>query len=75
MILEAKLNLIPLPKAKAVLVIHFTELLDALGATHAVLTHGPRGDGPFVLDHTRNSPAPAPARDHSSVRNAGACVR
>ena len=36
-ILEAKLNLVPLPKAKAVLVIQFQETLEALAATPFIL--------------------------------------
>ena len=39
--LEAKLNLVPLPKAKAVLVIQFHDLLDALSATPGILEHRP----------------------------------
>ena len=34
-VLEAKLNLVPLPKAKAVLVVQFKDLLEALGADAA----------------------------------------
>jgi len=59
-VLEAKLNLVPLPKAKAVLCIQFRELLDALAATPAILKHSPSAvevmDG-FILSHTRQSPA------------------
>ncbi len=40
-ILEAKLNLVPLPKAKAVMVIPFAELLEALAATPIILQHKP----------------------------------
>src|SRR5262249_23160055 len=39
--LEAKVRLIELPRARGLLVIHFTELLDALGATPDILAHGP----------------------------------
>ncbi|MCW5982587.1 MAG: FAD-binding protein [Bryobacteraceae bacterium] len=59
-VLEAKLNLEPLPKAKAVLAIHFTELLDALAATPLILRHGPSAVevmDRFILDHTKESPA------------------
>ncbi|MEZ5354127.1 MAG: FAD-linked oxidase C-terminal domain-containing protein [Bryobacteraceae bacterium] len=59
-ILEAKLNLVPLPKAKALMTIQFAELLDALAATPAILAHRPSAvevmDG-FILDHTRQNPA------------------
>lgn len=58
-ILEAKLNLVRLPKEKAVLVIQFHELLQALEATPLILHHHPSAvevmDG-FILDHTRLSP-------------------
>ncbi|HYP06428.1 MAG TPA: FAD-linked oxidase C-terminal domain-containing protein [Bryobacteraceae bacterium] len=59
-VLEAKLNLVPLPKAKAVLVIQFRETLGALGATPVILQHGPSAvevmDG-FILSHTKQSAA------------------
>jgi Fe-S oxidoreductase len=58
-VLEAKLNLVPLPRAKAVLAVQFTELLDALGATPLILRHQPSAvevmDG-FILNHTHQSP-------------------
>ncbi len=59
-ILEAKLNLVPLPKAKAVLAIQFERLLDALAATPAILKHQPSAVevmDAFILDHTRQSSA------------------
>ncbi len=40
-VLDAKLNLVPLPKQKAVMVIGFAELLEALAATPAILKHKP----------------------------------
>jgi FAD/FMN-containing dehydrogenase/Fe-S oxidoreductase len=40
-VLEAKLRLVPLPKAKAVMVILFADLLEALSATPVILTHKP----------------------------------
>jgi len=40
-VLEAKLRLVPLPKAKAVMVIGFHDLLDALAATPVILGHKP----------------------------------
>jgi FAD/FMN-containing dehydrogenase/Fe-S oxidoreductase len=59
-VLEAKVALVPLPKAKAVLAIQFADLLEALGATPAILAHRPSAveviDG-FILDHTKQSPA------------------
>ena len=65
-VLEAKVNLVPLPKAKAVLAIQFTELLDALGATPLILRHGPSAvevmDG-SLLEYTRQSAALTAMRD------------
>ncbi|HEX4274691.1 MAG TPA: FAD-linked oxidase C-terminal domain-containing protein [Bryobacteraceae bacterium] len=58
-VLEAKLNLVPLPKAKAVLVVQFRELLEALAATPLILTHKPSACevmDKFILDHTYLSP-------------------
>jgi FAD/FMN-containing dehydrogenase/Fe-S oxidoreductase len=40
-VLEAKLRLIELPRAKALLVVQFANLLDALAATPRILTHQP----------------------------------
>src|SRR5207237_8797217 len=40
-VLEAKLRLIELPRAKALLVVQFADLLDALAAVPAILTHQP----------------------------------
>jgi FAD/FMN-containing dehydrogenase/Fe-S oxidoreductase len=40
-VLEAKLRLIELPRAKALLVVQFAGLLDALAATPRILTHQP----------------------------------
>ena len=58
-VVEAKLNLVPLPAAKAVLVIQFADLLESLEATPAILTHNPSAIevmDSFILDHTRLSP-------------------
>ena len=60
MIVEARLNLVPLPNAKAVLTIEFAELLDALGATLAILEHGPSAIEVMdrsILNHARENPA------------------
>ncbi len=57
-VLAAKLNLVPLPKAKAVLVVQFYDLLEALAAAPAILKHGPSAVevmDKFILDHTRLS--------------------
>jgi FAD/FMN-containing dehydrogenase/Fe-S oxidoreductase len=59
-VLEAKLKLVPLPKAKSVLAIQFAHVLDALGATPAILKHSPSAVevmDSFILDHTKLNPA------------------
>ena len=59
-VVEAKLNLLPLPKAKAVMAAHFAELSEALGVTPLILDHHPSAVelmDKFILDHTRDSPA------------------
>ena len=60
LIVEARLNLVPLPKAKAVLTIEYRELLDALGDTPAILEHDPSAVEVMdhsILDHARENPA------------------
>jgi FAD/FMN-containing dehydrogenase/Fe-S oxidoreductase len=60
LIVAAKINLVALPNAKAVLTIEFDDLLDALGATPSILGHGPSAVevmDRFILDHARESPA------------------
>ncbi|MBY0507545.1 MAG: FAD-binding protein [Bryobacteraceae bacterium] len=59
-ILEAKLRLVPLPKAKALLVIEFATLLEALSATPVILTHQPAAIEVMdkaILDNTRQNAA------------------
>ncbi|MDO8681306.1 MAG: FAD-linked oxidase C-terminal domain-containing protein, partial [Acidobacteriota bacterium] len=59
-IVEAKIGLVPLPAAKAVLTIEFDELLDALGATPLVLKHRPSAVevmDDFILRHAKQHPA------------------
>jgi len=57
-VLEARINLVPLPNAKAVLAVQFADLLEALQATPLILRHRPSAvevmDG-FILAHTRQS--------------------
>ena len=57
-VLEARINLVPLPNAKAVLAVQFADLLEALEATPAILRHAPSAvevmDG-FILAHTRQN--------------------
>ena len=59
-VLEAKVKLVPLPKAKVVMAIQFAELLEALEATPAILAHKPSAvevmDG-FILENTKQSAA------------------
>ena len=60
LVVEARVNLVPLPTAKAVLTIEFDDLLDALGATPALLEHRPAAVevmDRFILDHARERPA------------------
>ena len=59
-VVEARVNLVPLPDAKAVMALEFDHLLDALGATPVILEHGPSAIevmDRFILDHARESPA------------------
>ena len=59
-IVEARLNLVPLPKAKAVLTIEYDDLLDALGETPAILTHRPSAVEVMdrsILEHASENPA------------------
>jgi FAD/FMN-containing dehydrogenase/Fe-S oxidoreductase len=55
-VVEARVGLVPLPAAKAVVAIQFDDLLDALGATPAILAHGPsavEAMDAFILNHTK----------------------
>jgi FAD/FMN-containing dehydrogenase/Fe-S oxidoreductase len=59
-VLDAKLSLVPLPKAKAVLVIEFAGLLEALAATPSILNHRPSAVevmDKFILDHAAENPS------------------
>jgi FAD/FMN-containing dehydrogenase/Fe-S oxidoreductase len=59
-VLEAKLNLVPLPKAKAVMVIGFADLLESLAAAPVILRHNPSAVEVMdksILDNTRQNPA------------------
>ena len=60
LVVAAKVRLVPLPAAKAVLTIEFEALLDALAATPLVLRHSPSAVevmDRFILDHARENPA------------------
>jgi FAD/FMN-containing dehydrogenase/Fe-S oxidoreductase len=57
-VLEAKLNLVPLPKAKAVMVIGFEHLLESLSAAPVILGHKPSAVEVMdktILDSTRQN--------------------
>jgi FAD/FMN-containing dehydrogenase/Fe-S oxidoreductase len=59
-VLSATVNLVPLPKAKAVMAIQFASLLESLAATPLILRHGPSAVEVMdksILDHTRQSAA------------------
>jgi FAD/FMN-containing dehydrogenase/Fe-S oxidoreductase len=59
-VLEAKVNLVPLPKAKAVLAIQFKDLLESLRATPLILRHKPSAVevmDSFILDNTKQNAA------------------
>jgi len=65
-VLEAKLRLVELPKAKAVCVAQFAHLLDALAATPAILEHGPSAVEVMdrrILDCTRLNAEASRLRD------------
>lgn len=64
-VLAAKVNLVPLPKAKAVMAIQFADLLESLAATPVILAHGPSAVEVMdksILDYTRQSAALEAAR-------------
>jgi len=57
-VLEAKLRLVALPKFKAVMVISFADLLEALSAAPVILRHGPSAVEVMdksILDNTRQN--------------------
>ena len=57
-VLEAKLRLVPLPKAKAVMVIEFADLLEALSAAPVIVRHEPSAVEVMdksILDNTRQN--------------------
>jgi FAD/FMN-containing dehydrogenase/Fe-S oxidoreductase len=62
---QAKVNLVPLPAAKAVLAIQFHDLLESLAATPLILRHRPSAVEVMdksILDYTKQSPALEAAR-------------
>jgi FAD/FMN-containing dehydrogenase/Fe-S oxidoreductase len=65
-VVEAMLRLVELPRAKAVMVVQFAELLDALAATPAILAHHPAAVevvDKYVLDSTKLNAESARLRD------------
>src|SRR5262249_22731132 len=57
-VLEAKLRLVPLPKAKVVMVICFRDLLESLSAAPVILKHQPSAIEVMdksILDNTRQN--------------------
>ena len=58
-IVDAKINLVPLPAQKSVVTIEFDQLLDALGATPLILKHRPSAVevmDDFILSHAKSHP-------------------
>jgi len=77
LVTAAKVALVPLPAAKAVLAIEFVELLDALAATPLVLRHRPSAVevmDRFILDHARESAALDALRRSILVTEPGALL-
>jgi Fe-S oxidoreductase len=65
-VLEAKLRLVELPRGKALLVVQFHDLLEALAATPLILTHRPAAVevmDRYILDATRLNPDASRLRD------------
>lgn len=65
-VLEAKLRLVEMPRAKALLVVQFADLLDALAATPAILKHGPAAVevmDRYILESTKLNAEAARLRD------------
>lgn len=64
--LEARLRLVPIPLARAVVVAQFRDLLEALAATPVILQYGPSAVeviDRYVLDSTRLNPEASRLRD------------
>src|SRR5438132_8471487 len=77
LVTSAKINLVPLPAAKAVLAIEFVDLLDALGTTPLVLQHRPSAVevmDRFILDHAKESAALDALRRSILVTDPGALL-
>ncbi|HTK28059.1 MAG TPA: FAD-linked oxidase C-terminal domain-containing protein [Vicinamibacterales bacterium] len=77
LVAAARVALVPLPAAKAVLAIEFEDLLDALAATPMILEHRPSAIevmDRFILDHARESPALDALRRSVLVSEPGALL-
>ena len=77
LVVAAKIKLVPLPIAKAVLAVEFDDLLDALAATPLVLRHLPSAVevmDQFILDHARENPALDALRRSILQSDAGALL-
>ena len=75
-IADATIGLVPLPAQKALMTIEFDHLLDALGATPLVLTHGPSAVevmDDFILSHARGH-AILDAQRQSMIERDGASL-
>ena len=76
-VVEARIGLVPLPAARALLAVEFEHVLDALGAAPVILQHGPSAvevmDG-FILGHTRASAALDAIRRSVFSDNGGALL-
>ena len=75
-VLEAKVRLVELPRGRALLVVQFNDLLEALAATPLILTHRPAAVevmDRYILDSTRLNPEASRLRD-GLVGDAGAVL-
>ena len=76
-VVRARVNLVPLPKAKAVLTIQFHHLLESLSATPFILRHRPSAVEVMdksILDYTRQSPALEAVRQSFIAGDPGALL-
>jgi FAD/FMN-containing dehydrogenase/Fe-S oxidoreductase len=65
LVLDAKMKIVPLPPARAVAVVHFHALFDALAATPVILEHRPSAVelmDRFILESTRGKTVYGPLR-------------
>ncbi len=70
-ILELKVRLVPLPKAKAIMVIMFGDLLEALEAAPVILRHRSFGDRDHGQVHPRSRPRQPDSPAHPSQVSGG----